>query len=66
MQIKSIFILSRNLGGRPTLMHSVDNYRSDYTKCGWEIKAKTRQYVYSPIHAILCKKCAAIEGVDLG
>lgn len=65
MRIKSIYLVSRNAGGRPTLMHAVDRYRDTHTKCGWQIKTRSRQYLYVPIHAILCKKCAVINGVDL-
>jgi hypothetical protein len=55
---RAIYVVARNMHGRPTLQHRLFPGTTDETACGADIRSWSRAYQNQPIEAILCRRNA--------
>lgn len=58
MVLRAAFVMGRNRGGRPTLMHRLVDGTKNLTACGHDVSSWSRWYTNVPVHELLCRQLA--------
>jgi hypothetical protein len=58
---RTLYVIARNSGGRPTLQHKLPPGVASTTCCGYNIEGWSRAYSDTPIPEVLCRTKACRE-----
>jgi hypothetical protein len=62
---RHVYVIARNVRGRPTLQHPLVDGTSSLTPCGQDMSEWSRSFQGEPIDSVLCRQpaCRAIVAI---